>query len=162
MVAEYRTGDLMFLDKENPLVLLGLDLVMGDQCDVLLSQEWLTVRTKEAGPTEILRDGRLIAKVGKLKTFYRKFTGCLIWHLRTRFDIGFQVTDYATTAPYVLDNPVEILAVAKSINRIAKSLKSRSLSIRYGSFPLKGEVVDLAKLRGLRIFIFSAAGYASL
>ena len=117
------------------MVFLWVDLAMYGQGDVLLSQEGLISRMMEAAPTEILRDGRLIVKVDKLKTFYRKFLGSLIWSLQTRCDIGFQVTDYATTPPYVLDNPVEISAVAKSINRIAKSLKSRSVSLRYGSFP---------------------------
>ena len=65
-------------------------------------------------------------KTEVLKTFYMGFIGSLIWTLQTRFDVGFQVTDYATTAPYVLDDPAEALKVIKSINRIAKALKSKN------------------------------------
>ena len=136
-VSEYRTGDLMFLDRNNPLVFLGLDLVMDSNGDILLPQEGFIRRMKEADPTEILHNGRLIVKVGKLKTFYRRHLGSLIWSFQTRFYIGFQVTDYAATAPYVLDNPVEVLAVIKSVNRITKSLKARNVSIRYGPFSRK-------------------------
>ena len=65
-------GDLVFLDKKNPLAFLGLDLVVDGQCDVLLSQEGIAMRTNAAAPTEIRRDGRLIAKSDKMEPFYRK------------------------------------------------------------------------------------------
>ena len=125
--------------------------------DVILSQEGFIRRLKEADANEVLKNGKLIVKTGKLKTFYRRHLRSLIWALQTRFDIGFQLTDYATSSPYVLENPVAILSIAKSVNRIIKSVKARNVSFRYGAFFIKDKTIGLEQLRKIRIFIFSDA-----
>ena len=162
VVSEYRTSDLEFLAPDHPLVFIGIDIRMSADGNIWLSQQSFIARLKDADPTEVLKEKQICASEEKLKTFFRRHLGNLIWCLQTRFDIGFLVTEYATTSPYVADDPPQVLAMVKLINRMIGILRGRVVELQYGGFFDRKHEVTQEQLGSIRIFIFSDAGFGTL
>ena len=162
VIGEYRTSDLEFLSVSNALVFIGIDLRMAQDGSIFVSQTGFISRLKQADAHEIVQNKKLAVSVEKLKTFYRRHLGNLIWCLQTRFDIGFDVTEFATSSPYILEDPMQILGVVKAINRIIATLKGRVVELNFGSFFGAKEEVAMKQLGSLRIFVFSDAGFGTL
>ena len=162
VIQEYRTSDMEFLSPSTPLVFIGIDVRMTSDGLIWLSQQSFISRLKAADPTEILKDKKLHVSVEKLKTFYRRHLGSLIWCLQTRFDVGFAVTEFATSSPYVLSDATLILGMVKMLNRIIGTLKSRVVEISFGGFFDCRREVTREQLGSIRLFVFSDAGYGTL
>ena len=127
-----------------------------------LAQSGFIERIKYVEASDLVKNKTLLVSEDKVRTFFKKQLGILMWTLQTRFDIGFMVTRLATTCPYVTKEAGGILEMAKLVNKIIKILKTQVIEIRYGSFFRKGEVVTESKLMSLRLFSFTDAGFASL
>ena len=88
--------------------------------------------------------------------------GSLIWCLQTRFDVGFAVTEFATSSPYVLSDETLILGMVKMLNRTICTLKNRVVEICFGGFFDSHQEVTRELLGPIRLFVFNDAGYGAL
>ena len=82
--------------------------------------------------------------------------------MHTRFDVGYLVTEFATTATYVLTEVSEITDAVRMVNRIIASLKTQEAIPTYCRFFPNAQMADTSLLRKIRIFVFTGAGFATL
>ena len=79
--------------------------------------------------------------------------------MQTRFDVGYLVTEFPTTAPYVLTDVSGIMEVVAMANRIIKALGAQEVILTYVKFFPNAPVVDVSLLHKIRIFIFTDDGF---
>ena len=128
-----------------------MDIELNHDSEILLSQKGFIGRLKEAGISEIVSEKRVRASTDVLKRFYRRHLGNLIWVMQTRFDVGYMVTEYDTTAPYVLSDVAEISAAVKMINRAVSVLETQEVILTYCKLFPTAQIADSSLIRRIRI-----------
>ena len=158
----YRKGDWEHLSVNKPLTFLGLDAVRNPSGDVEITQKAFISAMKEIDIDTIIQNGKRIISADALRTQYRSVIGSCICMRQTRFDTSYQVTMMATNAPTSVEDPAEIKRMIKSINKLIRHLKLRTVSLKYGDMWPGEKQATLNKLQTLVVFGFSDAGYATL
>ena len=160
MMKTFETGEICTLKPANPLTYLGINIPMGEDRSIFLSQREFVGRLKLAGRNRFISGNRLILKKEKIRTEFRSILGNLIWVLQTQFSASFLITKFATSTAYHCESPEDVALTISLASKIIRSLQVKPTVLHYA--PLFAGIPTFDQLKELKLFSFSDCGFATL
>ena len=161
-IRTFNTGEPELLTRDSELIFPGLYIRREKDQTISLSQKTFVSKLREVQSEDIILGGALVKNKSKIRRFFKPAMGKLLWLLQTRFDLSFQIIKSATeVAPAPKDIALSS-ALIKSINRSIRKAREEDHFFSFGEIvgfvPLKNRT----DMRGIRIFAFIDAGYATM
>ena len=162
LIRKYRTGELVTVEKDNPITYLGLEICKNDVGEFGVHQTEYISRLQIIKIEDVIKNNAFVISPTRWRTLTRQIVGGLIWANQTRLDGCSVTTILSTNAVETVENPQKALEFLRLYNRFPKSMQERPHIIWYCNF-LNSEITDIRRLISeVMILVFVDAGYNNL
>ena len=122
-IQTFRTGEIETLTQESPIIFTGLLIELTHNGRILLPQQQY-VDEMQLMSIDTYIDSGGVTHPALLKSTFKQGIGYLIWLHQTRPDIGFAITQIATSVVEACESPTKAKALANLYNKIIKFAKN--------------------------------------
>ena len=162
IISTFKIGEVEELSVSHEITYLGLQLRMTKDGSVYLSQCAYINDLMQMDIKEYLSKDKIVAPQ-LLKSTFRQGLGTMIWIHQTRPDVGFIITQLATTLVESCMDASKARRWMQQYNKLVRFTQSHNRAIAY--IPLNHNLPPREKVRAFmkrRIITFTDAGFGSL